>query len=83
MLSTKLIIKRLISEKYNMSRPAWKAVLSEAVVTEGKALGMTVPNNCLEGSTSQSIRAYQGTVFQTVVVLFVTRDCVPGYDRFS
>ena len=66
-----------------MSRPAWKAVLSEAVVTEGKALGMTVPNNCLEGSTSQSIRAYQGTVFQTVVLLFVTRDTVPGYDRIT
>ena len=25
LLSTKLIIKRLISENYNMSRPAWKA----------------------------------------------------------
>ena len=26
-----------------MSRPAWKAVLSEAVVTEDKVLGMSMP----------------------------------------
>ena len=30
---------------------AWKAILSEAVVTEGEALGMSMPNSCLEGST--------------------------------
>ena len=28
------------------------AILSEAVVTEGEALGITVLNSCLEGSTS-------------------------------
>ena len=27
------------------------AILSEAVVTEGEALGMSVQNGCLEGST--------------------------------
>ena len=27
---------------------AWKAILSEAVVTEGEALGMSVLENCLE-----------------------------------
>ena len=32
--------QELISEKYKMSRPAWKAVLSEAVVTEDFVLGM-------------------------------------------
>ena len=33
-------------------RIAWKAILSEAVVTEGEALGITVLYSCLEGSTS-------------------------------
>ena len=31
---------------------AWKAILSEAVVTEGEALGISMLNSCLEGSTS-------------------------------
>ena len=31
-----------------MSRPAWKAALSEAVVTGGEALGMSVQKSCLE-----------------------------------
>ena len=35
---------------------AWKALLSEAVVTEGKALGMSKLNNCLEGSTSHHVK---------------------------
>ena len=33
-------------------RIAWKAILSEAVVTEGEALGISMLNSCLEGSTS-------------------------------
>ena len=33
-------------------RIAWKAILSEAVVTEGEALGISMLNICLEGSTS-------------------------------
>ena len=66
-----------------MSRPAWKAVLSEAVVTGGEALGMSMLNGCLEGSTSASVKIQQGTVFQTVVMFPVTQDCVLGYDRFA
>lgn len=66
-----------------MSRPAWKAVLSEAVVTEGEALGMSMLNGCLEGSTSASVKIQQGTVFQTVAQFPVTQDCVLGYDRFA
>ena len=31
---------------------AWKAILSEAVVTGGEALGMSVQKSCLKGSTS-------------------------------
>ena len=31
---------------------AWKAILSEAVVTGGEALGMSVLKSCLKGSTS-------------------------------
>ena len=30
----------------------WKAILSEAVVTEGEALGVSMQNSCLKGSTS-------------------------------
>ena len=66
-----------------MSRSAWKAVLSEAVVTGGEALGMSMQNGCLEGSTSSSVQIQQGTVFQTVVLSLYTRDHVPGYDRFA
>ena len=33
-------------------RIAWKAILSEAVVTEGEALGISMLNSCLDGSTS-------------------------------
>ena len=33
-------------------RPAWRAVLSEAVVTEDEVLGMYQRGNCLEDSTS-------------------------------
>ena len=40
-------------------------------------------SNFLEGSTSFSINILKGTVFQTVVLSFLTRDCVPGYDRFA
>ena len=29
-------------------RIAWKAILSEAVVTEGEALGISMLNSCLE-----------------------------------
>ena len=66
-----------------MSRPAWKAVLSEAVVTGGEALGMSMLNGCLEGSTLASVKIQQGTVFQTVVMFPVTQDTVLGYDRFA
>ena len=66
-----------------MLRPAWKAILSEATVTGGKALGMSVQEGCLKGSTSPSVKIRQGTVLQTVVLLFSTRDRVPGYDRFA
>ena len=36
----------------NVRGIAWKAILSEAVVTEGEALGVSMQNSCLEGSTS-------------------------------
>ena len=37
-------------------RIAWKAILSEAVVTEGEALGISMLNSCLEGSTSPLVK---------------------------
>ena len=36
---------------WNMRGIAWKAILSEAVVTGGEALGNTKDYNCLEDST--------------------------------
>ena len=66
-----------------MSRPAWKAVLSEAVVTGGEALGMSMLTGCLEGSTSPSVKIQHSTVFQTAALFSVAQDCVLGYDRFA
>ena len=66
-----------------MSRPAWKAALSEAVVTGGEALGMSMLNGCLEGSTSPSVKIQHSTVFQTAALFSVAQDCVLGYDRFA
>ena len=43
-----------------------EGILSEAVVTQGEALGNTKNNNCLEDSTLSYDDYYQGTVFQTV-----------------
>ena len=45
-----------------MSRPACKAILSEAVLTGGEALGMSVYDTCLEGSTSLLVKILQGFV---------------------
>ena len=68
---------------------AWKAVLSEAVVTGDEVLGKGCQYVCLEGSTSLFVQLHvltylmRGTVFQTVALPFGTRDYVPGYDRFA
>ena len=41
---------------------AWKAILSEAVVTEGEALGMSLYDTCMKGSTSPLVKIRQGVV---------------------
>ena len=66
-----------------MSRPAWKAVLSEAVVTRDKVQGKRCRYGCLEGSTLYWAEYSRGTAFQAVVLPFKSRDYVPGYDRFA
>ena len=43
-------------------RIAWKAILSEAVVTEGEALGNTKNSNCLKDSTLYYDDYYQSIV---------------------
>ena len=47
---------------------AWKALLSEAVVTEGKALGKSMLISCLEGSTSLCVRHV--SLMSKVLLLF-------------
>ena len=47
---------------------AWKAILSEAVVTGGEALGNTKDYNCLEDSTLAYDNDDYSTVFQTVTL---------------
>ena len=66
-----------------MSRPACKAVLSEAFVAGDNVPGMSLLNGCLEGSTSSSVKIQHSTVFQTAALFFVTWDYVPDYDRFA
>ena len=66
-----------------MLRPAWKAILSEATVTGGEALGMSVQEGCLKGSTSPSVKIQHSTVIQTAALFSVAQDCVLGYDRFA
>ena len=46
-----MAIPREAVTTYHVRGIAWKAILSEAVVTEGFALGMSMPNSCLKGST--------------------------------
>ena len=53
---------------YHVRGIVWKAILSEAVVTEGEALGNTKTNNCLEDSTLSCNDDYQSTVFQTAAL---------------
>ena len=66
---------------------AWKAVLSEAIVTGDEVLGKKDANTAAWKAVPRYILRYsylsQGTVFQTVVQSFETRDFVPGYDRFA
>ena len=47
---------------------AWKAILSEAVVTGGEALGNTKDYNCLEDSTLPYNNDEYSTVFQAVTL---------------
>ena len=42
-----IVVTVVIVVFYNVRGIAWKAILSEAVVTEGEALGITVLNSCL------------------------------------
>ena len=47
-----IVVTVVIVVFYNVRGIAWKAILSEAVVTEGEALGISMLSSCLEGSTS-------------------------------
>ena len=57
--------------------------LSQRRRTGGEALGMSMLNGCLEGSTSPSVKIQHSTVFQTAALFSVAQDCVLGYDRFA
>ena len=77
-----------------MSRPAWKAVLSEAFVTGDEVLGKSMPIRlpgrqylamCAIPRLSlpyarycHCLPAVSDRWFQTVVLLYRSRDCVPG-----
>ena len=57
---------------------ACKAILSEAVVTEGKALGNTMNSNCLKDSTLSCDNYYQSTVLWWLFSRYCLTDSYPS-----
>ena len=79
-----MAIPREAVATYHVRGIAWKAILSEAVVTEGEALGISMLSSCLEGSTSyQTTPIARYCLTDSSPPYAYPRDFVPGYGRFA
>ena len=87
-----MAIPREAVATYHVRGIAWKAILSEAVVTEGEALGMSMPNSCLEPTVTDQREVMAVPCLMLMIKVLSSRqspyvhipqDCVLGYDRFA